>query len=153
MNGTVPRAVAGGADAAGTAGVAGGRLVVLYDRNCGVCQLSARQLRRWDRAGRLELLPLQNAAASGRPRLEEIAMSHNLFAEMHVVDEATGEIAAGGRAVAEIVRRLPGGRLPGTLVRFPPLAWLLGVGYGMVARNRHAIGRALRLEQSCELSR
>jgi predicted DCC family thiol-disulfide oxidoreductase YuxK len=124
-------------------------LVVLYDRDCGLCVATARRLGRRDRAGRLELLPLQAAAASGRPVLERVAAGHDLHAELHVVDEATGSVRSGGAALAEIVGRLPGGRPVAALVRVPPLAWLLGLGYALVARNRHAIGRALRLEGSC----
>lgn len=133
-------------DAAGAA-----RLVVLYDSDCGLCVATAGALVRHDPAGALELLPLQRARASGRPILERIAATHDLHAELHVVDEASGRVRSGGAALAEILGRLPRGRWPAALLRRAPLAWLLGLGYALVARNRRAIGRALRLEGSCRV--
>jgi predicted DCC family thiol-disulfide oxidoreductase YuxK len=126
-----------------------GRLLVLYDRDCGICTASAARLRRWDRAGRLEVLPLQAAAVDPRPLLREVAASHPLHDELHVLDPASGRVAAGGRAVLEIAARLPGGRVPALLARIPPAAWAIGLGYALVARNRRAISRALRLEVVC----
>jgi len=130
----------------------GGRLVVLYDIDCGLCVAVAGWLAKRDLDGRLDLLPLQRAASSGRPVLERIASSHDLHAELHVVDEASGRIQAGGRAMAEILGRLPGGRLIAAIGRFAPFAWLIGLGYALVARNRRAISRALRLERACAMT-
>lgn len=127
------------------------RLVVLYDLDCGLCIATADRLRRWDRGGRLELLPLQGAAGSDRPVLERVAADHALHAELHVVNEATGVVRSGGRAFLTILAALPGGRVPAALVGLPPFAWAVGLGYALVARNRRAIGRALRLEQICEV--
>jgi len=129
----------------------GGRLVVLYDLDCGLCVAVAGWLARHDRDGRLELLPLQGAAASGRPVIERIATSHPLHAELHVVDVQTARVRAGGAAMTEIVGRLPGGRPFAAIGRLPPVAWLIGLGYALVARNRRAIGRALRLEAACAI--
>jgi predicted DCC family thiol-disulfide oxidoreductase YuxK len=129
------------------------RLVVLYDLDCGVCVAVAGWLTQRDLDGRLELLPLQRAASSGRPVLERIATSHDLHAELHVVDEASGRIQAGGRAMTEILGRLPGGRLIAAIGRLPLFAWLIGLGYALVARNRRAISRALRLERACVIPR
>ncbi len=125
------------------------RLVVLFDRDCGICVATAETLRRWDRAGRLELVALQEARGSDRPVLARVAAAHDLHAELHVVDEASGLVSSGGRAVLAIVGRLPGGRLPALLARIPPVPWVIGVGYALIARNRRAISRALRLETAC----
>jgi len=51
--------------------------------------------------------------------------------------------------VLEIASRLPGGRVPALLGRLPPAAWVIGVVYALVARNRRAISRAFRLETVC----
>jgi predicted DCC family thiol-disulfide oxidoreductase YuxK len=132
----------------------GARLVVLYDRDCGICLASARQLRRWDRHGRLELLPLQDAASSGRTALAAAARDRRLAAVLHVVDEEGGTIRAGGAAAIAIGEALPGGRIVRALAAIPPFRCVVGVGYGLVARNRHRIGRWLRLEgPSCDLPR
>jgi predicted DCC family thiol-disulfide oxidoreductase YuxK len=122
------------------------RLVVLYDRDCGVCAFSARRIRRWDRDGRLDLVPLQAAATSGRPELERAARERPLADALHVVDEGTGRVRAGGDAVLAIAAALPGGALVRPLAAIPPFRWALAVGYDLVARNRHRIGRWLGLE-------
>ncbi|HET7029100.1 MAG TPA: DUF393 domain-containing protein [Candidatus Limnocylindrales bacterium] len=123
----------------------GQRLVVLYDRDCGLCTATARRLRRWDRAGRLELVPLQDAAGSARPALASMA-ARSLTAALHVLDERTGEVRAGGDAALAIAAALPGGALARPVAAIPPARWLVGVLYEAVARNRHRIGRWLDLE-------
>lgn len=125
------------------------RLLVLYDRDCGICLASAARLGRWDREDRLELLALQAAVADARPRVRGVATGHSLHAELHVVDPSTGEVRSGGRAVLEIASRLAGGRIPALLGRLPPAVWVIGMVYALVARNRRAISRALRLDTVC----
>jgi predicted DCC family thiol-disulfide oxidoreductase YuxK len=142
---------------AGGGGVGGGpALVVLYDRDCGICTASARQLRRWDRRGRLELLPLQDAIGPGtdRPDVAEAVAGRPLLAALHVYDEATGAIHAGGDAALAIGTALPGGRVVRALAVLPPFRWAVGLGYRMIARHRRRIGRWLRLEgPTCDVPR
>ena len=131
-------------------------LVVLYDRDCGLCTASARQLRRWDRGGRLELLSLQDAirSDSDRPVLAAAVRGRPLFAALHVYDEATGAIHAGGSAALAIGAALPGGRIVRVLSALPPFRWVIDVGYRVIARQRHRIGRWLRLEgPTCDVPR
>jgi predicted DCC family thiol-disulfide oxidoreductase YuxK len=131
-----------------------GRLVVMYDVDCGLCQATARRLRRWDRDGRLEMLSLQDAAASDRPVVAEAARRYPLLDMLHVVDQASGRVDAGGDAALAIAAALPGGRLIRPLRGFPPARWIVGAAYGLVARNRHAIGRRLGLEgPACDTQR
>ena len=127
------------------------RLLVLYDRDCGICFATVRQLRRWDRNGRLEILALQDAATDRRTVVRDVAATHPLHDELHVVQPGTGVVRSGGRAVLEIAARLPGGRIPAAIGRLPPAAWLIGLGYAIVARNRRAISRALRLDTVCRI--
>lgn len=127
------------------------RLLVLFDRDCGICAASAARLRRWDREGRLELVALQAAAGDKRGQVREVATSHPLHDELHVLDPSTGALRSGGRAVLEIASRLLGGRVPALLGRLPPAAWAIGLGYALVARNRRAISRALRLDTVCRV--
>ena len=130
------------------------RLVVLYDRDCGLCTATARRLRRWDRAGRLELLPLQEASASRRPGLAAAARDRRLAEALHMVDERTGAVRAGGDAALAIAAVLPGGIVTRPLAVIPPARWIVGALYDLVARNRHRIGRWLRLEgPACDLPR
>ncbi len=127
------------------------RLLVLYDRDCGICTTTVRHLRRWDRKGWLEILALQDAATDERGIVREVAAGHPLHDELHVLDPGTGVVRSGGRAVLEIASRLPGGRIPAAIGRLPPAAWVIGLGYAVVARNRRAISRALQLDTICEI--
>ena len=88
-----------------------GNLVVLYDGDCGVCRETVRQLRRWDHESRFEFVPLATAGSSGRPVLEHLAAEGHLEDELHVVDESTGRVVAGGHAALAILDALPGGWL------------------------------------------
>ncbi len=136
------------------AAASGPHLVVLYDRDCGLCTATAKRLRRWDRSGRIELLPLQEAAGSSRPSIAAAARDLPLSAVLHVVDEATGEVRAGGDAALAIAAVLPGGAASRPVAAIPPARWLVGLGYGLVARNRHRIGRWLGLEgPACDVPR
>ena len=131
-----------------------GRLVVLYDRDCGLCTATARRLRRWDRTGRLELLPLQDAGASARPEIAAAGRDLPLSAALHVVDQRTGAVRSGGDAALAIAAALPGGIVSRPVAAIPPARWLVGLGYGIVARHRHRIGRWLRLEgPACDVPR
>jgi predicted DCC family thiol-disulfide oxidoreductase YuxK len=126
----------------------------MFDRDCGLCQATARRLRRWDRHGRLELLTLQDALTSDRPLVAATARNRPVLDELHVLDERTGRVDAGGDAVLAIAALLPGGRLVGPIRRIAPIRWIVGAGYALVARNRHRIGRRLRLEgPSCDVPR
>lgn len=150
MSEAVVRRGAGPGAAAGAAG----RLVVLYDRDCGLCTATAVRLRRWDRSGRLEILPLQEAVGSGRPMLMAAARDLPLLDALHVVDERTGTVRAGGDAALAIASELPGGFVARLVDAVPPARWIVGLGYGLVARNRHRIGRWLRLEgPACDVPR
>ena len=136
----------GGAAATPPASPGRPRLVVMYDRDCGLCTATARRLRRWDRHRRLEMLSLQDAAVSDRPDVAEIARTHPVLAELHVLDEASGQVDAGGDAALAIAAALPGGWLVRPIRRIAPVRWIVGALYDFVAHNRHAIGRRLRLE-------
>lgn len=133
---------------------AAARLVVMFDQDCGLCRATANRLRRWDRHDRLELLSLQAALRSERPAVAEAARTHPVLDELHVLDEASGRIDAGGGAALAIAAAMPGGQFVRPLRRLPPVRWIVGAAYALVARNRHAIGRRLRLEgPDCDLPR
>jgi predicted DCC family thiol-disulfide oxidoreductase YuxK len=147
-------ATAAAVDPGAAPGDAQDRLVVMFDRDCGLCQATARRLRQWDRHGRLELLSLQDALSSDRPLVAATARSRPVLAELHVLDQRTGRVDAGGDAALAIAAVLPGGRLVSPLRRVAPVRWVVRVAYGLVARNRHRIGRRLRLEgPACDVPR
>jgi predicted DCC family thiol-disulfide oxidoreductase YuxK len=122
-----------------------GRLLVLFDRDCGLCTATANRLRRWDRRAALALVPLQDVASHG-PLVVAAVARRPLLDALHVVDLGTGEVQSGGPAALAIVARLPGGTLPAALASIPPVSWIVEAGYRVVARNRRRIGRWLRLE-------
>jgi predicted DCC family thiol-disulfide oxidoreductase YuxK len=128
----------------------GSRLTILYDRDCGICGLTARTLRRWDRNGRFRLRALQDAPGSGDERLSAVAARYVLRDELHAVDE-TGSVAAGGDAALAIIDALPGGWLLRPWAALPAVRWAVRLAYDGVARNRRRIGEWLGLELVCEL--
>jgi predicted DCC family thiol-disulfide oxidoreductase YuxK len=123
-------------------------LVVLYDRDCAFCTWTARQLWSMDREHRLEFVPLQVAASSGRPALEQAAADLPLLDALHVVDERYGIAVAGGRAMLAILDALPGGWFFRPWAALPFVPPLVEGTYRVVARNRHTIGRWLGLDAS-----
>jgi predicted DCC family thiol-disulfide oxidoreductase YuxK len=127
-----------------------GRLVVLFDRDCGVCQWIVRQLARWDRAGRFDFLALQEASGAGRPLLVEVAASHPLERALHVVDEAFGTVAVGGDAVLAILDALPGGRLLRPWARLKVVRLAVDAWYRIVAHHRTRIGLWLGIPDEIE---
>lgn len=108
---------------------------MIYDAGCGFCRRWAVRLHRWDRAGRLTLLPLQDdraPALAGRPRSA-------LELALHAV-LPSGEVLAGAAALRGICRYLPGGWLPRALLALPgalPLAERL---YAYAARRWGPVG-------------
>jgi len=130
-----------------------GSLVVLYDAECGLCRDTVRQLRRWDREARLEFVPLEEAGSTGRPLLERLAAEGRLAEELHVVDEATGRVAAGGNAALAIIDALPGGWLLRPWASLPPTAAAADVVYRVAARHRHSLAwmMGLRDEVACPI--
>jgi predicted DCC family thiol-disulfide oxidoreductase YuxK len=108
---------------------------VIYDDACGFCRRWADRLRRWDRAGRIVMLPLQDdraPALAGRPR-------NTLRQAVHVV-LPTGRVAAGAAALGEVCRFLPGGWVV-RLVLAPPGALSVAEwGYRYVARRWGPVG-------------
>jgi predicted DCC family thiol-disulfide oxidoreductase YuxK len=128
----------------------GSRLTVLFDRDCGICGLTARNLARWDRAGRFSIVPLQFAAGGEDRRLAEVAVRYALADELHVVDSA-GRVASGGAAALAIIDALPGGRLLRPWAAFGPFRRLVSIGYRWIARHRRQIGRWLRIELDCSV--
>src|SRR5271157_3152499 len=130
----VPDTLAGSAPTARTP--APGRLAVIYDADCGFCRETVRRLRRWDHDRHFEFMPLEEAIACGRPRLEALAAQGHLADAVHVVDEATGRVVSGGHAALAILDALPGGWLLRPWAALPPTAAAADVVYRVAARHR-----------------
>ena len=129
----------------------GPSLTVLYDGGCGVCCETVRVLRRWDRDGRMEFLPLAMAATSGRPIIERLAAEGHLADAVHVVNESTGQVVSGGHAALALLDALPGGWLLRPWAALPPTAVAADVVYRVASRNRDLLAwlMGMRNEVSC----
>ncbi|CAN5762132.1 hypothetical protein BH24CHL8_BH24CHL8_08980 [soil metagenome] len=116
-------------------------LTVLFDRDCGFCNWTVRQLRGLDRNRRLRYVSLQSAASlPDRPELAMVAATYPLAEAIHVV-RRDGTVQARGRAVLAILDVLPGAWLLRPWTRLPGVARLADALYDPVARNRLALGR------------
>ena len=116
-------------------------LTVLYDRDCTLCTWTAAQIRRLDGRGRVTLVPLQEAGRRpARPEVATAAATHDLHRAVHVID-ASGTVSAGGAAMLQIARVLPGGTVVSAWSRIPGARLVAEAFYSLVARNRGAIGR------------
>jgi predicted DCC family thiol-disulfide oxidoreductase YuxK len=111
---------------------------VLYDADCGFCARSARLLRRLDRAGRLDLIPLRGARAD----IPDAPPEGRLLDQMHVRD-AAGQWARGGAAWLRIGDVVPALRPFALFARLPFVRPFVGPVYALVARNRHRLRRLL----------
>jgi predicted DCC family thiol-disulfide oxidoreductase YuxK len=109
--------------------------VVLYDGDCGFCKWMLAGLLRFDRSRRLRPIALQ------RPEAEALLADLDPDERMeswHLV-AADGTRRSGGAALAPLLRRLPGGRVPAAaFARFPRPT---EAGYRWVADRRTQISR------------
>lgn len=111
------------------------RPLVVYDGTCGFCRRWVERLRRWDRGGRLEFLPLQDADAPvvtgvDRAELEQAA---------HVV-LPSGQVVAGAAAFRALCPFLSGGSVPFRLLGLPGVLPLAERLYRWIAWHRGPVG-------------
>jgi predicted DCC family thiol-disulfide oxidoreductase YuxK len=110
---------------------------ILYDRDCGFCRWCLALILRWDTAGRLRPVALQDEEAdrllAGMPEEERMASWHLV--------EPNGHVHSAGAAFPPLLRLLPGGR---TLApAFDRLPRASERGYRWVANHRNVFGRIL----------
>jgi predicted DCC family thiol-disulfide oxidoreductase YuxK len=110
--------------------------ILLYDGQCAFCRRWAARLARWDGAGRIAQVPMQERhAVAGIPPLSDT----DLDRAMHVV-LPDGRVEAGARGFVAVLPWLPGGRIFRPLFRVPGAVWLSERVYAWVARRRHRFG-------------
>jgi predicted DCC family thiol-disulfide oxidoreductase YuxK len=113
------------------------RWILLYDADCSFCKRVLRSILRWDRAGRLRPVALQDPETD---RLLADLTSAQRIASWHLLSP-TGERTSGGDAAPPLLRLLPGGRVPATVLgRFPRAT---DRGYRWVADHRSQLSRLL----------
>jgi predicted DCC family thiol-disulfide oxidoreductase YuxK len=110
---------------------------VLYDAECGFCAWVLSGLLAWDRAYRLGPTALQHSKA--RHLLAGVQPAERMTS-WHLVSP-TGARYSGGAAVVQVLRLLPGGRMPaGAFTRFPRLT---EKAYRWVADHRSQLSRLI----------
>jgi predicted DCC family thiol-disulfide oxidoreductase YuxK len=115
-----------------------GSWTVLYDDGCAFCAWLLSVLLRWDRAGRLHPVALQRSEAD---RLLPDLTPAERMASWHLISP-TGERHSGGSAATELLKLLPGGRLPAAgFARFPRLT---DRAYRWVAEHRSLLSKWIR---------
>ena len=107
-----------------------GRLVLLYDEDCGFCRWSLDKILAWDRAGRIRPVPLQDPEAD---RVLGDMSPDEKMASWHLVTP-DGRVYSAGAAAAPLADALPAGAPLAALARaFPRVSER---AYRLVAGNR-----------------
>ncbi len=112
------------------------RPVLLFDGGCGFCRTWVNRLARWDRAGRIALVPSQErAAVAGLPHIDQAELDR----AMHFVTP-DGRVSRGARVLPDLLRYLPGGALLRPVLFIPGVLALGDRVYAHIAANRHRLG-------------
>jgi predicted DCC family thiol-disulfide oxidoreductase YuxK len=111
------------------------RDLVLWDGDCGFCRRGVRWFERRDVAGRMRMLPYQEAPSP--PMTPELAAACDRA--LYIV-HPDGSMTRAGRAILYMLGSIGHPRLAGWLAR-APCVWAVEFGYWLVARNRHIASR------------
>jgi predicted DCC family thiol-disulfide oxidoreductase YuxK len=123
------------------------RWAVLYDADCDFCTWVLSWLLVWDRARRLEPIALQSAEAS---HLLADLSSAERMASVHLIAPA-GTRRSGGAAFVQLLRLVPGGRIPAAgFASFPKLT---EKAYRLVAEHRSALSKLIPMAAKCKARR
>ena len=113
-------------------------LTIYYDGSCPLCRREIALYRRLPAARRLHWQDVSKGEGLGEGLSCEMAMRR-----FHVRD-AQGRLFAGGAAFARLWRALPGWRVAGWLMAWPPMSWLLELGYRAFLPLRPLLQRWVR---------
>lgn len=110
--------------------------VLLFDGGCGFCRTWVNRLARWDRRGRIRLVPSQSrTSVEGLPHIDDAALDQ----AMHFVTP-DGRVYRGARALPAMLRYLRGGALLRPLLFLPGVLPAADRIYDRIAANRHRLG-------------
>jgi predicted DCC family thiol-disulfide oxidoreductase YuxK len=120
-----------------------GRPVLIYDGDCGFCQVAVGFARR-------RIHPALRAQAFQQADLGALGVTRQQAAREVLWADAGGRVSGGAQAVAGLLIDAGGlWALAGALLRIAPLSWLAEAAYRLVAANRHRLpGGTLQ----CDLS-
>ncbi len=108
------------------------RYILIYDDNCTFCAATVAQVRRLDRLGIVEMVPLSNPCMPGGvdcPSPSELARSIILYTPQ-------GKKYIGSDAVALLASILPATRLFGYILLMPGIKQIARPIYRLIARHR-----------------
>ena len=111
--------------------------LLLYDRECAFCRWALGRVLAWDRGHRLRAVALQDPDAT--ILLADLREDERM-ASWHLV-EPDGSRSSAGRALAPLLRLLPGGSPLAAAAEHAPGA--VDAAYAWVARNRSTFSRAV----------
>lgn len=112
------------------------RLKVWYDGGCPLCLREIAVMRRWDRAGNIAFVDLDDPA-------QACPLDRRLMlARFHAQED--GVMLDGAAAFAAMWRAIPRLRLLGQMARFGPVLWGLERAYRAFLTIRPALQRMLR---------
>lgn len=122
---------------------------LLWDGECGLCAAAAAWVARRDRAGRLAVVPYQQAPS---PPMNA-ALADECRRAVHLVT-GRGEVLRGEEAVVSVLATL-GYRRLARLAGAGPGRWLVAVAYRWVSRHRRWLSRFVggAGERSCPMDR
>src|SRR5262249_55674609 len=109
---------------------------LLWDGECGFCRRSAAWVRSRDSRGVFEIVPYQDAPSP----LMTPEIYENCPNAVHVVTNR-GVVLRAGRATVYIFDQL-GYKLVRVLL-YPPIIWLVEIGYRIVASNRNLFAKVM----------
>jgi predicted DCC family thiol-disulfide oxidoreductase YuxK len=112
------------------------RATLIYDGDCGFCRETVAIVSKWDREGRLTMIPFQDQARVAAFRIPLPALA----AAMHLV-LPDGRVLAGADAAADLLRLLPGKRWLARVFAVPGVLPVARRVYGWIARRRHCLVR------------
>lgn len=110
---------------------------VVYDGHCNVCKRLVAGLTRWDRDGKIEVVPAQAPGVQARFHW----ISGRAFTEaMQVVRASDGKTWQGAAAIEQLLDVLPRGRWIAWVFSVPLVRGLAESLYRWFARNRYHMG-------------
>ena len=113
-------------------------LTIYFDGSCPLCRCEIAFYRRLSGAEQLDWVDVSAGASLGEGLSCDAAMRR-----FHV-REASGRLLSGGAAFARLWRALPGWRLLGWCLAWPPMSWALELAYRTFLPLRPKLSRLAR---------
>lgn len=114
---------------------------LIYDDNCPICLASIDKVRKLDRLGLVNLVPLSSVA--DRPR-GALPAKERLRDEIHLITPEK-KVYRGAEAVGVLASLFPGSRYVGAFIMAPGIRVIARHIYRIVARHRLSISRIASL--------